>query len=203
MIQRGEGLGNSPKARRLRRSLCAIVLAGFVAGVSCGDQPTSGESSLRSPDVHYEPTSPEVVDIMLRLAAIKPGEVVYDLGCGDGRIVITAVREYAARGVCVDIDPQRIAESQENARAAGVTDQIRFLNQDLLVTDVSDAAVVMLFLSPALNLKARPKLLRELKPGARIVSHWHDMGDWKPQKTLRVQSSGRERSIYLWTIPAR
>lgn len=140
---------------------------------------------------------------MLRLAAIKPGEVIYDLGCGDGRIVITAVREYAARGVCVDIDPQRIAESQQNAVAAGVTDHIRFVNQDLLATDVSDAAVVMLFLSPALNLKARPKLLRELQPGARIVSHWHDMGDWKPQKTLRVQGSGRERNVYLWTIPAR
>jgi SAM-dependent methyltransferase len=174
-----------------------------MAGISCGDQPTSGQSSLRAPDVHYEPTSPDVVEVMLRLANLKAGEVVYDLGCGDGRIVITAVREYAARGVCVDIDPQRITESQENARAAGVTDQIRFLNQDLLVTDVSDAAVVMLFLSPALNLKARPKLLRELKPGARIVSHWHDMGDWKPQKTVRIQSSGRERSVYLWTIPAR
>ena len=140
---------------------------------------------------------------MLRLAAIKPGEVVYDLGCGDGRIVITAVREYAARGVCVDIDPRRIEESRQNAGAAGVTDQIRFLNQDLFVTDVSDASVVMLFLSPALNLKARPKLLRELKPGARVISHWHDMGDWKPQKTVSIRSSNRERSVYLWTIPAR
>jgi SAM-dependent methyltransferase len=187
---------------RPRIILRAIFLAGFVAGIGCVDLPTSGQSSLRSPDVHYEPTSPEVVDIMLRLAAIKPGEVVYDLGCGDGRIVITAVRQYAARGVCVDIDPQRIADSQLNAGAAGVTDQIRFLNQDLFVTDVSDAAVVMLFLSPALNLKARPKLLRELKPGARVVSHWHDMGDWKPQETVKVGSTGRERSVYLWTIPA-
>ena len=187
----------------LRTILCAIILTVFVAGISCGDQPTSGQSSLRAPDVHYEPTSPDVVEVMLRLANVKAGELVYDLGCGDGRIVITAVREYAARGVCVDIDPQRIAESQENARAAGVTDQIRFLNQDLLATDVSDAAVVMLFLSPALNLKARPKLLSELKPGARIVSHWHDMGDWKPQETVTVRSSGRERSVYLWTIPAR
>jgi ubiquinone/menaquinone biosynthesis C-methylase UbiE len=140
---------------------------------------------------------------MLGLAAVKPGEVVYDLGCGDGRIVITAVREYGARGVCVDIDPQRITESRENAHAAGVADQIRFLNQDLLATEVSEATVVMLFLSPALNLAVRPKLLRELKPGARIVSHWHDMGDWKPQKTLRVQSSGRERPVYLWITPAR
>jgi ribosomal protein L11 methylase PrmA len=140
---------------------------------------------------------------MLRLANVKAGEVVYDLGCGDGRIVIAAVRDFGARGVCVDIDPQRIAESRENARAAGVADHIRFLNQDLFATDVSEASVVMLFLSPALNLKLRAKLLRELKPGARIVSHWHDMGDWKPQKTVRVASGGRERSIYLWTIPAR
>ena len=129
--------------------------------------------------------------------------MVYDLGCGDGRIVIAAVQTFGARGVCVDIDPQRIAESEENARAAGVAERIRFLNQDLFAIDVSDAEVVMLFLSPGLNLKLRPKLLRELKPGARIVSHWHDMGDWKPQQTVRVQSGGRERFVYLWTIPPR
>lgn len=187
----------------LRTILCAFVLASSVAGISCGEQPTPGPSSLRAPDVHYEPTSPDVVEVMLGLANIKAGEVVYDLGCGDGRIVITAVREFGARGVCVDIDPQRIDESQKNAAAAGVADHIRFLNQDLFATDLSEAAVVMLFLSPAVNLKVRPKLLRELKPGARIVSHWHDMGDWKPQKTVRVQSSGRERSVYLWVIPAR
>ena len=188
---------------RLRTILCVIVLAGSVAGVGRGEQPTSGSNSLRAPDVRYEPTSPDVVEIMLRLANVKAGEVVYDLGCGDGRIVITAVLEFGARGVCVDIDPRRIAESQKNAGAAGVADHIRFLNQDLFVTDVSEAAVVMLFLSRALNLKLRPKLLRELKPGARVVSHWHDMGDWNPQKSVRVQSSGRERSVYLWTIPAR
>lgn len=187
----------------LRTILCAIVLGGWAVGISCGEQPTLGPTSLRGPDVHYEPTPPDVVEVMLRLANVKAGDVVYDLGCGDGRIVITAVREFAARGVCVDIDPQRIAESQENVRAAGVTDHIHFLNQDLLVTDVSEATVVMLFLSPALNLAVRPKLLRELKPGARVVSHWHDMGDWKPQKTVRVQSSGRERPVYLWTIPVR
>jgi SAM-dependent methyltransferase len=203
MNQRVCGMIKRRTAGGLRTILCAIVLASSVAGIGCGEQPTSGASSLRAPDVHYEPTSPDVVGVMLRLADMKAGEVVYDLGCGDGRIVITAVRAFGARGVCVDIDPQRIAESQENARAAGVADHIRFLNQDLFVTDLSEATVVMLFLSSALNLKVRPKLLRELKPGARIVSHWHDMGDWTPQKTVRVQSSGRERSVYLWTIPAR
>ena len=190
-------------AEGLRTILWAIVLAGSVAGISCGEQPTLGPSSPRAPDVHYEPTPPDVVEVMLRLADVKPGDVIYDLGCGDGRIVIRAVREFGASGVCVDIDPQRIVESRENARAAGAADHIRFLNQDLLATDVSEATVIMLFLSPALNLKARPKLLRELKPGARIVSHWHDMGDWKPQKTVRVKSNGRERPVYLWTIPAR
>ena len=190
-------------ARRLRTILCGIILAASTAEIGCSEQPTSATSSLREPDVHYEPTSPDVVQVMFRLANVKSGEVVYDLGCGDGRIVITAVREFGARGVCVDIDPQRIAESRENARAAGVTENIRFLNQDLFEADVSEASVVMLFLSPELNLKLRPKLLRELKPGARIVSHWHDMGDWKPQKVVRVRSSGRERSVYLWTIPPR
>lgn len=187
-------------AKRTRTLLCGLILAASMAGIGYNEQPTSATTSLREPDVRYEPTSPDVVQVMFRLANVKGGEVVYDLGCGDGRIVITAVREFGARGVCVDIDPQRIAESRENARAAGVTENIRFLNQDLFETDVSDASVVMLFLSPELNLRLRPKLLRELNPGARIVSHWHDMGDWKPQKAVRVRSGGRERSIYLWTI---
>ena len=193
------------RAARLQTLLCAITLAVSVAGIGFGGQaaPAQGRGSLRPPDVHYEPTAPDVVQVMLRLADVKAGEMVYDLGCGDGRIVIAAVREFGARGVCVDIDPRRIAESRENARVAGVADRIRFLNQDLLEADVSEAAVVMLFLSPALNLKVRPKLLRELKPGARVVSHWHDMGDWKPQKTVRVTSNGRERFVYLWTIPER
>ena len=173
-----------------------------MACISHGAQPIFGPTSLRAPDVHYEPTPPDVVEVMLRLANVRADDVVYDLGCGDGRIVITAVRQFGARGVCVDIDPQRIAESQENARAAGATDYIRFLNQDLFQTDVDEATVVMLFLSPELNLKVRPKLLRELKPGARIISHWHDMGDWKPLKTLSVQSIGGGRSVYLWIIPA-
>ncbi len=190
-------------AKRTRRLLCGIILAASMAGIGCDEQPTSATTSLREPDVHYEPTSPDVVQVMFRLAKVKAGEVVYDLGCGDGRIVITAVREFGARGVCVDIDPQRIAESRKNARAAGLTENISLLNQDLFETDVSEASVVMLFLSPEVNLKLRPKLLRELKPGARIVSHWHDMGDWKPQEVVRVRSGGRERSIYLWTIAPR
>jgi SAM-dependent methyltransferase len=198
--------GGAPSRRtthriaKVRTLLCAFVLAVSMAGISCAEPRGPGPISRRAPDVRYEPTAPEVVDVMLRLAEVKAGDIVYDLGCGDGRIVITAARQFGARGVCVDIDPQRIAESRENARVAGVIDQIRFVNNDLLVTDVSEATVVMLFLSPELNLKVRSKLLRELKPGARIVSHWHDMGDWKPQKTVQVRSGGRERPVYLWTI---
>ena len=174
-----------------------MMAALLLAALGCESQ-----GGLRRPDVHYEPTAPDVVQVMLRLAKVKPGDVVYDLGCGDGRIVIEAVRQFDARGVCVDIDPERIADSVDNARAAGVADRIQFLNQDLFVTDISKATVIMLFLSRELNLKLRPRLLDELKPGTRIVSHWHDMGDWKPQETVRVQSERRERPVYLWTIPA-
>jgi SAM-dependent methyltransferase len=181
--------------------LCAIVAAGGLAGDGHAQELRGAPPALRVPDVRYEPSEMEVVQAMLRLANVRPEDVVYDLGCGDGRIVIAAVRQANARGVCVDIDPRRIAESRENARRAGVTDRIVFLNQDLLVTDVAPATVVTLFLSPQLNLTVRPKLLRELKPGARIVSHWHDMGDWTPQQTVLISSRGRERPIYLWTVP--
>jgi SAM-dependent methyltransferase len=184
-----------------RALLCAILAAGCMAGPGYAQESGGVPAVLRTPDVRYEPSEMDVVQAMLRLADVKPGDVVYDLGCGDGRIVIAAVRQANARGVCVDIDPRRIAESRENARLAGVSDRIEFLNQDLLATDISGATVVMLFLSGQLNLKVRPKLLRELKPGSRIVSHWHDMGDWAPQQTERVTSGGRERPIYRWTIP--
>ncbi|MBI2315561.1 MAG: class I SAM-dependent methyltransferase [Betaproteobacteria bacterium] len=140
---------------------------------------------------------------MLKLAKVRRADVVYDLGCGDGRIVIAAARDRGARGVCVDIDPQRIAEARENARRAGVADRIRFLTQDLFQTDIREATVVMLFLWPKVNLDLRPKLLRELKPGARVVSHMHDMGTWQPQQTVRIAATDRERTIYLWTIPRR
>lgn len=184
---------------RVERFLWCLAIAGLASQVFA-QQPAT---PLQAPGVRYEPTSPEVVQAMLRLADVRGGDVVYDLGCGDGRIVIAAMRAGAARGVCVDIDPRRIAESRENAQQAGVADRIRFLNQDLFATDLGDATVVMLFLSPDFNLKLRPKLQRELKTGARIVSHWHDMGDWQPQETVRISSGGRERPLYLWTVPAR
>ena len=140
---------------------------------------------------------------MLELAQVRAGDVVYDLGCGDGRIVITAVKDYGARGVCVDIDPERIRDSRANADKAGVGARMRFLQQDLFETAIGEANVVALFLWPSINLKLRPKLLRELKPGTRVVSYVHDMGDWKAEKTISVQGLHGERRVYLWTIPAR
>jgi len=187
--------------KKLQRKFVCIALAFSLAGAAFAQQAPATAPALRAPDVRYEPTPDDVVEVMLRLADVKESDVVYDLGCGDGRIVITAVRDRGARGVCVDIDPRRIEESRENARQAGVADRIRFLNQDLFATDIGEATVVMLFLFPNINLKLRPKLLRELKPGTRVVSHWHSMGDWTPQKTVRVTSGGRERAVYFWTIP--
>jgi len=150
----------------------------------------------RAPDVHWEPTPHEVVKEMLALAGVKSGDIVYDLGCGDGRIVIAAARDFGARGVGIDIDPQRIAESQENAKAAGVTDRVKFREDDLFEAEIREATVVTLFLWPSLNLKLRPKLQKDLKPGTRIVSYIHDMGDWPAEK--QVKAGWRE--IYLWTI---
>ena len=188
---------------RHRAMLGIFIAASCIVGIGFLQLPALGQSAPRAPDVRYEPTPMDVVRAMLQLANVKAGDVVYDLGCGDGRMVITAAREYAAHGVCVDIDPQRIAESRENARRAGVTDRIRFVTEDLFTTSIADATVVTLFLSPEVNLAVRPKLLRELKPGTRIVSHWHDMGDWKPQRTMDIRSGLRERPIYLWTVPER
>jgi ribosomal protein L11 methylase PrmA len=137
---------------------------------------------------------------MLGLAGVKSGDVVYDLGSGDGRIVISAVKNHGAtRAVGVDINPERIAEANENARRAGVEDQVEFRQGDLFDADIGDATVVTLYLLPSVNERLKPKLLSELKPGTRIVSHGFDMGDWKPDK--EVHEDGR--TLYLWVVPAR
>jgi SAM-dependent methyltransferase len=152
-----------------------------------------------APSVRYEPSPMPVVEAMTELAAVKAGDLVYDLGCGDGRIVIAAAK-LGARAVCVDIDPLRVADAQENARGAGVAERIEFRNEDLFAVDLREATVVMLFLSADFNLKLRPRL-QALKPGTRVVSHWHSMGDWKPQKALSVPRGFREHPVYLWVIP--
>jgi SAM-dependent methyltransferase len=156
-----------------------------------------GQEPQLNRDVPYVPTPQPVVDEMLKLAAVTNGDVVYDLGCGDGRIVITAAKKYGARGVGVDIDQERVKEANANAVQAGVTDRVKFVEQDLFKTDLKDASVVTLYLLPAVNLKLRPKLWSELKPGTRVVSHRFDMGDWKPEKTVEIEGS----KIYYWVIP--
>ena len=135
----------------------------------------------------------------MTLASVRAGDVVYDLGCGDGRVVIAAARA-GARGVCVDIDPVRIRESRANAVAAGVASRIRFVEDDLFMVPIADASVVFLFLWPELNLKLRPRLWRELQPGTRVLSYVHTMGDWAPRETLKVQGRYGQRDLYLWTI---
>jgi ubiquinone/menaquinone biosynthesis C-methylase UbiE len=134
---------------------------------------------------------------MLRLADVKSTDVVYDLGSGDGRIVISAAKDRGARGIGIDINPERIREANLNAQKAGVSDRVQFLQQDLFQADFSDATVVTLYLLPDLNVKLRPKLLRELKPGTRIVSHAFDMGDWKPEQIVEVDG----RTVYYWVVP--
>jgi tRNA G37 N-methylase Trm5 len=153
----------------------------------------------QTPDVIFVPTPYEVVDEMLRLANVKKGDVLYDLGSGDGRIPVTAAKRFGVRAVGIDIDPQRIKEATENAKKNGVSKLVTFRQEDLFKTDFKEATVVTLYLLPDLNVKLRPRLLNELKPGTRIVSHQFDMGTWQPEK--KVELSGRV--VYLWTVPER
>jgi precorrin-6B methylase 2 len=174
----------------------AVTALGVLAASRAFGQP----AAVRAPDVPYEPSPPEVVRAMLELAGVTSRDVVYDLGSGDGRIVIAAAREFGARSVGIDIDPKRIEESNENARRANVADRVKFVQGDLFESDFSEATVVTLFLWPHINMKLRPKLMA-LRPGTRIVSHVHDLGDWKPTRSVKVMTeNGRERQLYLWTV---
>jgi len=140
---------------------------------------------------------------MLKTAGVVEKDVVYDLGCGDGRIVIAAAQKYGARGVGIDINPKLIRQSERNARRAGVSQKVRFITQDFFKTRIGSATVVLIYLDPKVNLRLRPKLLRELKPGARVVSNSYDMGDWQPDKVVKLTVSGSECTIYYWVIPKR
>jgi predicted RNA methylase len=175
------------------RLFLRLLLAATLLVAACA-------SAQRAPEVRYEPTPYDVVQAMLELAAPRAGELVADLGCGDGRIVIEAVLRHGARGLCVDIDPRRIAEARRNAEQAGAAARITFLQQDLFSVDLREVNVLMLFLSPNFNLKLRPRIERELARGARVVSHWHDMGDWQADQSVQMRSDGRLRPIYLWII---
>ena len=159
---------------------------------------------LTAPQVQrapFGPTPPDVVDRMLTLAGVTARDVVYDLGCGDGRIVIAAAKQFRARGVGVDIDPARVAEAQRNAAAAGVEHLVSFRVEDVMTTDVWDATVVMLYLLSSQNVALRPKLMQQLRPGARIVSHNFAMGDWQPDVVDTFVDAGKwPRTLYLWRI---
>ena len=148
----------------------------------------------------FIPTPDEVVTAMLRMARVGPGDVVYDLGSGDGRIVIAAVKEFgAARGVGVELDAERVAEAKANAVRAGVQDRVEFRREDVFTADVTPATVVTLYMGLTVNLRLRPRLLAQLTPGARIVSHAFDMGGWTPEQTSTIDG----RPIFLWTVPQR
>ena len=194
--------------RNVHTAVIALTLATFgVLSQVAIAQPANAASVQaqaatppRRPDVVYVPTPEDVVAAMLDVTKVTADDIVYDLGCGDGRIVITAAKARGARGVGIDIDPQRIAEATENARQAGVTNRVTLLEADLFTADISEATVVTLYLLPSLNLKLMPKLLAELKPGTRIASHAFNMGDeWPPEQTLNVNG----RNVYYWTVPAR
>jgi SAM-dependent methyltransferase len=167
-----------------------------------------GSKPARDPDVPYVPTTEQAVEEMLKLAKVTKSDVVYDLGCGDGRIVIAAAKKYGARGVGIDINPVRISEAKANAKRAGVEHLVRFEENDLFQADIHEATVVSLFLLPNINLKLRPKLLQDLKPGTRVVSNTFDMGDWKPEQESQLSNSDEGYSslshkFFLWTIPAK
>jgi len=169
----------------------AVVLMMVAAAIAVAQVDDDFEA-----EVPYVPTPQPVVEAMLELAQVKPTDIVYDLGCGDGRIVITAAKKYGARGVGIDINPERIREATENAKREGVLDKVKFIQGDFYKADIHDATVVTLYLLSSVNLKLRPKLLKELKPGTRIVSHRFDMGDWEPVKKIEFD----DRPLYLWIV---
>jgi SAM-dependent methyltransferase len=185
-------------ARRRRLVAAWIVVLALAGG--CAWSPPVAEAPPPKLDVVWVPSAPEVIRAMLDTAKVEPSDVVYDLGCGNGEIVIAAAKLYGARAVGVDLDPARIREARLNAARAAVTGRVTFVEQDLFTTDVSPATVVTLYLLPDLNARLRPKLLRELRAGARIVSHDFGIGDWVPERTVEIPLD-RTHRVFLWRIP--
>ncbi|HKO61303.1 MAG TPA: class I SAM-dependent methyltransferase [Pyrinomonadaceae bacterium] len=167
-----------------------------------GQRQSRRTKPIRKPDVIYYSTPQETVNEMLRMARIKSGDVLYDLGSGDGRIPIAAAQQFGVRAVGIEIDPKLILEAEKNARDANVSSLVSFRNDDMFRTSLREATVVTLYLSEKLNVLLRPKLLSELRPGTRIVSHDFRMGDWPPEQTVRVPWGKLYRTVYLWTVPA-
>ena len=192
---------DSRPTRRLATRLVIGTLLAFSIG-SFAIEPTAAQTTTTAPpslDVPYVPTPQEVVDKMLELAQVRPGDYLVDLGSGDGRIPITAAKKFGIKAYGVDIDPKRVSEAQANAKEAGVTYKVTFEQRNLFDTKIADATVLTLYLLPKVNLELRPRILSELKPGTRVVSHAFDMGDWKPDRTETVNG----RTVYLWTVPER
>ena len=188
----------------LRKSIArSCLVVAFAAAAAIGQTP----QPRRAPDVPYVPTTEEAVQAMLKLADVQKTDIVYDLGCGDGRIVVAAAKTFGAHAVGIDINPVRILEAKDNAKKAGVENLVRFEENDLFEADIHEATVVTLFLLSSVNLKLRPKLLQDLKPGTRVVSNTFDMGDWKPDKEATVgdpaEDSYLSHHLYLWTVPQR
>lgn len=163
---------------------------------ACSSAQKPSVSTAPTPDIHYVPTSAGVADAMLRLAQVTADDLVYDLGSGDGRIVIAAAQKYGARGVGIELDAELVKEARKSAMKAGVSDRVTFEQADLFKTDLSKATVVTLYLSNSINIRLRSLLQQQLKPGSRVVSHRFEMGDWKPEATVRLEGT----SVHLWTI---
>ena len=157
----------------------------------------------KTPDVPFVPTGEKIVTRMLEMAKVTNTDHLIDLGSGDGRIVITAAKRYGARGVGVEIDPALVHEARENARAEGVADRATFVQGDIFEANIRDATVITMYLLPDLNMRLRPKLLNDLKPGTRIVSHNYDLGDWKPAQTATVSVGNTQHTVYFWVVPPR
>ena len=174
----------------------AVVLALLLAVALAVPNAAQQQARTREPDVVFVPTPSDIVDAMLTIARVGSSDLVYDLGSGDGRILIAAAKMYGAHGVGIDIDPERVREATANARANNVADKVTFRQEDLFTADISPATVVMLYLSPSVNSRLVPKLMKDLKPGTRIVSHAFDLGSWKPQQQVTVSG----RPIFLWTV---
>jgi SAM-dependent methyltransferase len=185
--------------RLILSGLLLLSLTGCAG--STAQSPTPPERPIL--DVIWVASDLAVVMEMLRAAEVGPNDVVYDLGCGDGRIVVAAAQRFGARAVGVDLDPDLLSEAWQNALMAGVGDRVTLRQQDLFATDLSPATVVTLYLSLEVNRRLRPKLLRELRPGSRIVSHEFDLGDWKPERIIEVPLADRVHRVYLWRVPAR
>lgn len=178
-------------------ALAVILVLAVVAAAQSAVQPP-----VKPLDVPYVPTDEALVDAMLEVAKVGKNDILYDLGSGDGRIVITAAKKFGTRGTGIDLDPVRIAEANENAKKAGVTHLVTFIEGDIFKANFKDATVVTMYLLPEVNMRLRPTILA-LKPGTRIVSHNYDLGDWKPLETLHIPLSETQHQIFFWTVPAR